>query len=289
MKRIKNFTLAIMIIACLCGCSKKRLFDLTIVSSRNIPVSAGVSLKQINERVEGKSDRDDFDLESAVENALNTYPGSVALSDVVVYKYGNRLLLEAYPLYIDDGKAIPQKSYNKKESEFTNTIIQLGTNIISVNGNYYNILSDSTVEIVRIPQEILNQMQRNFQKIERINIPEQIEYNGILYKVIGIEASAFNNFRDLKTINLPSTITYIGAEAFKGCSKLVSITIPEGVEKVESGTFSNCTKLSSVTLPSTLKIIGSKAFSSCWNLKTLNIPSNTSVSDDAFKGTQIKL
>lgn len=296
MKKFKQLVLFIIIVSCFLGCSKKRLFDLTIVSTRNVPVSTGIPLKQINERVEGKSDKDDFDMESAVESALNEYPGSVALADVVVYKKGSRLLLEGYPLYIENGNEIPKKKNNRKRETVNetslslgiNTSVSLGINKVEVEGIYFNIISDTTVEVTRVPQEVLKEMKRNYQKIERINIPDIIEHDGGLYKVVGIEAGAFKGFSDLREIGLPNTIVYIGAEAFKNCRMLNSITFLEGLEKIGREAFSNCTALSSVYFPSSLKMIDYGAFYSCWKLKSVNIPSSTTVDRSAFSGSGVK-
>lgn len=275
------------------GCApKKRLYDLTIVSSRNVPLGqTGIELKKIPDRVEGRSEKEDLNLKEAIDQALDQYPGSIALSDVVVYRKGERIIVEGFPLYPDEGNGAPKKLMEEKKQKQligTNTAIQLGVETFQVNGTYFSIISDSTVEVVRIPTEVLNTMKRNWQQIERINIPEKVEHGGMLYKVVKIEAEAFKNFTDLRSVILPNSIESIGAEAFKGCRKLVSITIPEKVENIQYGTFSGCTQLTSVVLPANLKSIEANAFSSCWKLKQIEIPQNTRVADSAFSGSGIK-
>ena len=141
-----------------------------------------MELKKIPDRVEGRSEKEDLNLKEAIDQALNLYPGSVALSDVVVYRKGERIIVEGFPLYYDEGAGIPKKVVNRKDANrFENTSIQLGVELFTDNGIYFSIISDSTVEVVRIPDDVLNKMQRNWQKIEKVNIPAEVEHRGLVY------------------------------------------------------------------------------------------------------------
>lgn len=97
------------------------------------------------------------------------------------------------------------------------------------------------------------------------------------------------------TLNIPSSVTTIGNNAFEMCTALSSITIPGNVSVIEDNAFSccynlrtvtlsegvtrmgnyaffNCNMLSSVSLPSTLNEIGSRAFQQCESLSSITIP-----------------
>jgi hypothetical protein len=65
----------------------------------------------------------------------------------------------------------------------------------------------------------------------------------------------------LTTIEIPSSVTYIGPRAFYG-NELTSVTIPESVTYIGWEAFFR-NKLKSVTIPSSVTFIGSEAFS--WN------------------------
>ena len=56
-------------------------------------------------------------------------------------------------------------------------------------------------------------------------IPETVEYNGVVYTVTEIADNAFQNNTALTEITIPSTIESIGDNAFAGCSNLESITV----------------------------------------------------------------
>lgn len=62
----------------------------------------------------------------------------------------------------------------------------------------------------------------------------------------------------LKSVKLPSTLNFIGSEAFRYC-KLQEISLPEGLVKIGDGCFMNV-NFASIDLPSSLKIIGEEAF-----------------------------
>lgn len=68
-----------------------------------------------------------------------------------------------------------------------------------------------------------------------IDIPEYIQGK----PVTKIDDAAFSECSNLQSINLPSTIEYIGEHAFFGCSSLTEIFIPESVTSIGETTFSS--------------------------------------------------
>ena len=88
---------------------------------------------------------------------------------------------------------------------------------------YYNITSDSTVEVA--PQSKINASE-NYVGLLSANIPASIEYVGKNYSVTGIGVCAFSGCTSLTSITIPNSVTSIGFKAFNGCSGLNSITSP---------------------------------------------------------------
>ena len=78
----------------------------------------------------------------------------------------------------------------------------------------------------------------------------------------------------VERITIPSSITTIGNNAFKGCSYLKEVTIPSSVTIIESNAFSECSSLEQITIPSSVTSIGGSVFSGCKKLKEITIPSS---------------
>lgn len=89
-------------------------------------------------------------------------------------------------------------------------------------------------------------------------------YNG--KNVVEIGDSAFKNYEELKSIEIPETIQRIGNQSFSGCSSLASITIPNRVTSIGDGAFEGCRCLISIVIPNNVTRIGSRAFSGCISL-----------------------
>ena len=53
----------------------------------------------------------------------------------------------------------------------------------------------------------------------------------------------------MTSINIPSTVTNIGASAFADCTSLTSVTIPGSVKQIGEGAFAGCSELTQVTMP----------------------------------------
>ena len=61
-------------------------------------------------------------------------------------------------------------------------------------------------------------------------------------------------------------MTYIGGEAFFGCTGLTSIDIPNSVTYIGQVAFWKCTGLTSIVIPNSVTAIGFGAFSGCTGL-----------------------
>ena len=93
---------------------------------------------------------------------------------------------------------------------------------------------------------------------------------------------------DQGTVTLPSTVTAIGQQAFKGCKNIAKINIPGGVEVISSGAFRECSALVEVTIGEGVKTISSAAFMLCSNLDSITIPASvTSIADSALSSCDI--
>lgn len=78
---------------------------------------------------------------------------------------------------------------------------------------------------------------------------------------------AMGQYKTLKTIKFPNTLTSIGLGAFEGCKNLTTVTIPATVTSIGDGAFSSCYSLSSIyALPIS--------------------PVNISASSDVFSGVE---
>lgn len=105
-------------------------------------------------------------------------------------------------------------------------------------------------------------------------IASDVFYKNDSWTVIGIDDRAFYNNTKITAVELPSTITSIGKEAFAGCSNLQSVTFKANSQLATLGeyTFRNCSSLPSINLPSGLEEIPASAFSGCTRLRSINMP-----------------
>ncbi len=89
---------------------------------------------------------------------------------------------------------------------------------------------------------------------------------------------AFQFDTALKSINLPSSLQTIGAQAFANCSLLDDIGLNETSQLTVLGdsAFSN-TALASFYIPETLTSVGEKPLASCSKLEEINVAADNSV------------
>ena len=148
---------------------------------------------------------------------------------------------------------------------------------------YYNITSDSTVEVTYQYQQSLD----NYLGIDTATIPEKVNYNGVEYAVTSIGNYAFCDCDGLTSVSIPKTVTSIKSNAFCNCYGLTSVTIPNSVTMICENAFYVCSRLTSVTIPNSVTSIGNYAFGYCMGLVSIIIPNSvTEIEGFAFKGVK---
>ena len=86
----------------------------------------------------------------------------------------------------------------------------------------------------------------------------------------------------LLSIELPSTVTSIGRNAFTQCSRLRSIKMSENISgTIGTSTFSVCSSLEELFIPSGVKSLSNYAIESCTNLKVIRLGENSQLSSIA--------
>ena len=118
--------------------------------------------------------------------------------------------------------------------------------------------------------------------VKKYNGKESIDVN-IPSSVTSIGSNAFYQCYSLRSVNIPSSVTSIGNQLFYQCYGLRSVNIPSSVTQVYSNMFYQCYGLQSVNIPSSVKKISDYAFYYCYSLPSIQIPSSvTSIGSSAF-------
>ena len=115
-----------------------------------------------------------------------------------------------------------------------------------------------------------------------INIPENIQYEGVTYDVATITDKAFFNCKNLSEISIPRTITKIGGHAFKGCDNLRTVNYNANncisaasiVGKSISSAFEDCTSITTVNFGGDVVNIPEYLFWGCTGITEITIPEN---------------
>ena len=81
-----------------------------------------------------------------------------------------------------------------------------------------------------------------------------------------------NEYPNLKTVRLPSTLKTISCALFGRCLALESVEIPDSVESIGKNCFGDCVNLTSVKLPNSLTVVSNNLFIGCTSLSSVTIP-----------------
>lgn len=173
---------------------------------------------------------------------------------------------------------------------------------IEANGIYYNIISDTQVEVAPAYFDGVNHYQGC------IIVPERVYCDGVNYDVAAIAPRAFWQSA-ITEVQIPNSVTMIGEAAFADADDLASITLPlglrdisrymlagtaitnivlpEGVTSIGQGAFEDCAMLRTVFLPVSLRHIGNRAFGYCSRLTEVYSDASTpplTMGDNTFEG-----
>lgn len=157
-------------------------------------------------------------------------------------------------------------------------LIAKGDNV-EVDGIFYEIVKKAKLATV----------VRNYNCSGDVNIPATFDYDGETYQVTAIGEEAFSGALGLTSITLPEGITEIGRSAFSD-RKFSSIKLPSSIKYIGDNAFYNCENLEEIVIPDGVESIGNSAFSSCIKLSSANIPNSiTSISESLFAYTNISV
>ena len=103
-------------------------------------------------------------------------------------------------------------------------------------------------------------------------------------KVVQIKAYAFRGRNNIKSVQIPETVTTIGEGAFQDCFNLESVNLPKKITMIYSYTFLGCINLKEITIPSGVTYIGVEAFADCYAFESIVIPASvTKIGQYAFR------
>ena len=138
---------------------------------------------------------------------------------------------------------------------------------------YYNITSDSTIEVTCIRATYPSPYSGD------IVVPETVTYQDTTYTVTAIGEFAFYGSYGLTSIVIPNTVTVIGTSSFVRCRNLTSIDIPNSVTRIRSTSFAECTGLKSLYIPASVISIEGNPFHDCSGLESIVVDEGNTVYD----------
>ena len=95
--------------------------------------------------------------------------------------------------------------------------------------------------------------------------------DGNLYSKDGKTLFKYAIGKDDTSFEIPSSVTYIGYQAFYNCDSLTSVVIPDSITSIGKFAFENCDSLNSVVIPDSVTSIGNRAFNDCFSLTNITV------------------
>ena len=239
------------------------------------------------------------DVEDAAQETTADDP-AVVPEETVVSKdalNGNEVLLEEEPQYCGDnvtwtltcrgdeqvgpftltisGSGEMYDYYANSSSYLIQSVGRPGTEIMSAPPWYYHCYDIDTVIVEEGVTYIGKHAFSDMTSLTSVMLPSSLT---------GVGQNAFKG-SGITSLSLPSGITELGEGVFCECSELVEMSIPAAVTVIPERLFEHCTALSSISLPENISRIGELAFYECESLSSISLPDSvTEIGVDAFNG-----
>jgi hypothetical protein len=116
-----------------------------------------------------------------------------------------------------------------------------------------------------------------------------IDFKGFAASPLYYAHHLYVNDEEIVDLIIPSKVTTINKEAFKGCTSITSVTIPNSVTNIGYESFLDCSSLTSATIGDNKNdvastIIGDRAFYNCGGLESVTIGNNVKqIESNAFE------
>ena len=133
------------------------------------------------------------------------------------------------------------------------------TSLLHIDNNSYYFVVIQDMLINRITGRLI----AYFGKSTKVVIPSCVSS-------IGYET--FKGCTSLQEIIISDSTTDISNNAFMNCSSLKQITLPTKITSITSATFFGCSSLRNITIPDSVGFIGNQAFDYCTSLKQIVLP-----------------
>jgi hypothetical protein len=89
-----------------------------------------------------------------------------------------------------------------------------------------------------------------------------------------LESGSITNITDAVEVDIGTTVTSIGIDAFSYCSALTSVTIPDSVTAIDSAAFGYCHNLNNIIIPSNC-VLSPSTFKDCSSMSTITFENRT--------------
>lgn len=146
----------------------------------------------------------------------------------------------------------------------------------------------------------------NFSRLQNIVLPDSCKYvgnmalasipivgtltfpEGVKWIGFGCVGCYGSELHHISTLNLPSTLEYIGGEAFNGCDFTNELILPDNLKYIGDHAFRDCKNSYGMAhLPENIAYLGNACFLNIPLVGTAVYPAGTKVITSAFAGTQV--
>lgn len=174
-----------------------------------------------------------------------------------------------------------------QDSELTSLLTQFNDVLVTL--KYPSDVYNLALKYITQVKQTFSKMKVGVLVTETSKTPNFASNQIINYiKIDSTVSEITGNFRSctsLLGIEIPNSITSIGASSFECCSLLRKMVIPQSVVSIKSSAFQNCSSLTHILIPHSVTFIGNQAFQNCISLIEIEIPTSvTSIKDGTFNG-----